>query len=605
MSRDLLRRAFAAAQVTGDLSYVAYSCVDLVTNFLASGDPLGEAEREAENGLEFVRKMSFGLISDCMIGQLRLIRMLRGLRPAFTSFDGAEFDEGRFEQRLESKPQLAFAASWYWIRKLQACVYAGDYASAVSAATKAASVLWTTPTQFELAEYHFYAALARAAYCEIAAAEERPQHLEALALHLKQIAAWAHNGHATFANRAALVGAELARLEQRELDAERLYEQAIRSARANGFIHNEALANELASRFYMARGFDTTAHAYLREARRCYLRWGASGKVRQLEKLHPHLRDAPVPASPTTTIGAPVERLDVRTVLKAAQAVSGEIVLSDRIKALLRIAVEHAGAERGLLILFSGDEPRIEAEATTGRGEVEVTLRQTAVSPAELPESVLRTVIRTRNTVILDDASAQNPFSADGYIGQKHARSVLCLPLVKQAKLIGALYLENKLTSHVFTPNRISVLELLASQAAISLENARLYNDLGEREARIRRLVDSDVIGIMMWDIEGRILDANEAFLHMVGYSRDDLFSGDLRWTAMTPAQWNYAHERAAAEMSATGSHKPFEKEYFRKDGSRVPVLLGGAAFDERRDQGVSFVLALTEGKRAEHKRQL
>src|SRR5882672_2886328 len=196
--------------------------------------------------------------------------------------------------------------------------------------------------------------------------------------------------------------------------------------------------------------------------------------------------------------------------------------------------------------------------------------------------------------------SFPNPCSADEYLCQKRARSVLCLPLVKQAKLIGVLYLENNLASHVFTPARISVLELLASQAAISLENARLYNDLQEREARIRRLVDSDIIGIIMWDLEGRILDANEAFLHMVGYSRDDLFSGDLRWTAMTPAEWNYANERAAAEMSATGSHKPFEKEYFRKDGSRVPVLLGGAAFDERRDQGVSFVLDLTERKRAE-----
>src|SRR5260370_11427372 len=179
MSSVLLLRAFAAAQVTGDLSYVAYSCVDLVTNFLAAGDPLGEAEREAENGLEFVRKMSFGLISDCMIGQLRLIRVLRGLRPVFTSFDGAEFDEGSFEQRLESKPQLAFATSWDWIRKLQACVYAGDYASAVSAASKAASVLWTTPTQFELAVYHFYAALARASRCDRAAAAEPTRHLRA------------------------------------------------------------------------------------------------------------------------------------------------------------------------------------------------------------------------------------------------------------------------------------------------------------------------------------------------------------------------------------------------------------------------------------------
>jgi PAS domain S-box-containing protein len=434
----------------------------------------------------------------------------------------------------------------------------------------------------------------------MAAAEERPQHLEALASHLKQIAVWADNCPATFANRAALVGAELARLEQRELDAERLYEAAIRSAREHDFVQNEGLAHEVAARFYAGRGFDTIAHAYLREARRCYLRWGAFGKVRQLEQLHPHLRDAPVPASPTTTIGAPLERLDVGTVLKAAQAVSGEIVLGGLIKTLLRIAIEHAGAERGLLILPLGDEPRIAAEATTGRGQVEVTLRQTAVSPAELPESVLHYVIRTRDSVILADTLTQNPFSADEYICQKHARSVLCLPLVKQSKLIGVLYLENNLASHVFTPARISVLELLASQAAISLENARLYNDLQEREARIRRLVDSDIIGIIMWDLEGRILEANDAFLHMVGYSRDDLVSGDLRWTALTPDEWKYTHDRAVVELRAVGSHKPFEKEYFRKDGSRVPVLLGGATLDERRDHGVSFVLDLTERKRTE-----
>jgi PAS domain S-box-containing protein len=118
-------------------------------------------------------------------------------------------------------------------------------------------------------------------------------------------------------------------------------------------------------------------------------------------------------------------------------------------------------------------------------------------------------------------------------------------------------------------------------------------------------LVDSNIIGIITWDLEGRILDANEAFLHMVGYSRDDLVSGGLRWTALTPAEWKYTQERALVELRATGSHKAFEKEYFRKDGSRVPVLLGGATFDEHGDQGVSFVLDLTERKRAELERQL
>ena len=213
---------------------------------------------------------------------------------------------------------------------------------------------------------------------------------------------------------------------------------------------------------------------------------------------------------------------------------------------------------------------------------------------------MLHYVIRTRESVILDDALAQNPFSADEYICQKHARSVLCLPLVKQAKLIGALYLENKLASHVFTPARISVLELLASQAAISLENARLYGDLGEREARIRRLVDSNIIGIMIGDARGHIIEANEAFLDLLGYGREDLVSGRIRWTKLTPAEWAAADQDAIAQLNATGTCKPYEKEYFRKDGSRVPVLVGGAFFEGKRDQGVVFVIDMTERKRAE-----
>jgi PAS domain S-box-containing protein len=598
--RSLIQLALDAAQETGDLTYGAFARTHLVTHLLASGDPLDEVQRKAEAGLDVTRQARFGIVVDRITGQLQLIQTLRGLTPIFGRFDDAGFDEERFERHLEADPRLALAACWYWIRKLQARVLAGDHDAAIAAAAQADCLLWTSPFYFERAEYHFYAALARAALCDAAPGAERTRHVEALVAHHRQLKIWAANCPENFENRAALVGAEIARIHDRDVDAMRLYEQATRSARANGFIHNEALANELASRFYAACGFERIARMYLQDARYGYLRWGADGKVRQLEQLHPHLRDAPVPASPTATIGAPVEQLDIGTVLKAAQAVSGEIVLGELIKTLLRIAVEHAGAERSLLILFPGDEPRIAAEATTGRGQVEVTLRQTATLPAELPESVLLYVIRTRESVILDDALAQNPFSADEYIRQKHARSVLCLPLVKQAKLIGALYLENKLASRVFTPARISVLELLASQAAISLENARLYSDLGEREARIRRLVDSNIIGIMMWNLDGRILDANEAFLHMVGYSRDDLVSGSLRWTALTPAEWNYAHERAAAEIRATGSHTPFEKEYFRKDGSRVPVLLGGAAFDERRDQGVSFVLDLTERKRVE-----
>jgi len=598
--RDLVRRAFDAAIKIGDLTFAAYSCNNLNTNLLATGDSLGDTQREADNGLDFARKARFGLVIDIITAQLGLIRTLRGLTPEFGSFNDEGFNERQFEDHLQSDPRLALPECWYWVRKLQARVYANDYASAIEAASKAQPLLWTSPSFFEVAEYYFYDALARAAQCDAASAGERALHLETLTAHHKQLEVWAENCPENFANRATLVAAEIARLEGRALDAMDLYEQAIRSARANGFVHNEALAYELAARFYAARGFEEFAHVYLRNAHYGYLRWGADGKVRQLERLHPYLREAPAPASPTATIGARVEQLDVGTVLKAAQAVSGEIVLDKLIERLMRIAVEHAGAERGLLILFQGDEPRIAAEATTGRGQVEVTLRQTAVSPAELPESVLRYVIRTRESVIIDDALAQNPFSADEYICQKHARSVLCVALVKQAKLIGVLYLENNLVSNVFTSARISVLELLASQAAISLENARLYNDLQEREARIHRLVDSNIIGIMIWDFQGRVIEANEAFLDIVGYAREDLVSGRLRWRELTPAEWHDADDQARAELKAAGTVQPREKEYFRKDGSRVAVLLGATTFGDSQDEGVAFVLDLTERKHAE-----
>ncbi|NKQ75345.1 histidine kinase, partial [Rhizobium sp. UPM1132] len=304
--------------------------------------------------------------------------------------------------------------------------------------------------------------------------------------------------------------------------------------------------------------------------------------------------------SPTSTIGAPVEQLDLATVIKISQAVSGEIVLQKLIDTVLRTAVEQAGAERGLLILSRGGESRITAEATTGGETVVVQMCDEIATGTALPQSLLHYVLRTSESVVLDDAIAQNPFSADPYICQHRTRSILCVPLLNQGQLAGVLYLENNLAPRVFAPARIAVLKLLASQAAISLENTRLYRDLAEREARIRRLVKANIIGIVIWDIEGRILEANDAFLRMVGYDREDLASGRLCWTELTPAEWRDRDARAIGELKLIGAVQPFEKEYFRKDGSRLPVLIGGALLEESRNEGVSFVLDLTERRQAE-----
>jgi PAS domain S-box-containing protein len=584
----------------GDLTFGAYCCAHLNTNLLAAGDPLGEVQREAEHGLAFAQKMRFGLVIDITATQLGLVRTLRGLTPKFGSFDDEHFDELRVERRFASNPELARAECWYWIRKMQARFFAGDYAAAVEASLKAQRLLWTSPSLLETAEYCFYGALSRAASCDSATAGQRQQDVAALAAHHRQLQLWAEHCPENFENRAALVAAEIARIEGHDADAMRLYEQAIRSARDNGFVHNEAIAYECASAFYRARGFDQFAELYLRNARYGYLRWDAEGKVRQLDQIYPQLREEQPVAGPKSTIGTPVEHLDLATVIKVSQAVSGEIVLENLIGTLMRTALEHAGAERGLLILPRGDELRIEAEATTNGDTVVVRLREAPVAAAALPEAIVRYVVRTQESVVLDDASAEHPFAADAYLRWHHARSMLCVPLLKQATLIGVLYLENSLARGAFTPARVAVLTLLASEAAVSLENTRLYRELTERDARIRRLVEANIIGIVFWNLEGRIIEANDAFLRMVGYGREDLVSGRVRWRELTPDQWREADDQALAELAATGTCAPREKEYVRQDGSRVPVLVGAALLEGRRDEGLAFVLDLTERQRAE-----
>ena len=495
--RDLVRHAFDVAYRMGDFTYAAYSFAQLVTNFLFVGDPLAEAQVEAEKGVAFAKSARVGLIVDIVGSNLQLIRTLRGLTSKFGTFNDKEFDEVGFEQHLASNPALAIAGCGYWILKAEARFFAGDYASAVDASSNAQQLLWSAPALLESAAFRFYGALSHAAAWDSASPEEKQEHFEVLTTHCKQFEIWAEHCPANFENSAALAAAEIARIEGRLLDAEGLYKKAIRSAHVNGFIHNEAVAYEVASRFYAARGFDKIADAYLREARYCYLRWGADGKVRQLDQLHPHLMNQEPGRSTMSTIVAPAELLDLATVIKVSQAVSGEMVLEKLIDRVMRAAIEHAGAERGLLVVPRGDELQIEAEATTTESAVTVHLQKESAPVADLPESVLRYVVRTHESVILDDASGANPFQADPYIVHRRARSILCLPLIHQAKLNRVLYLENNLTPYAFTPDRITVLKVLASQAAISVENMWLYHNLEQRlteqkeaEAEIRALKD-------------------------------------------------------------------------------------------------------------------
>jgi PAS domain S-box-containing protein len=607
--RELIRWAFESATESGEITTASYSFDILTTNLLAAGDPLIEAQRQAEDGIVFSGRSRSGFGRDVISGQLGLIRTLRGLNDEFGHLDDGHYSEAQLERHFADQPARTLPACWYWIRKLQARFFSGDYVSAVDAAEKARPLLWSSPAHFETVEYHFFSALSHAALSDFGPSDEQRQHFELVVAHHRQLENWAKNCPQNFVDRATLVSAELARIEGRIPDAMDLYEQAIRSAQANGFVHNEALANELAARFYVARDFEKIAQAYLRDARYCYLRWGADGKVRQLDELHPQIRQEGTVSGSTSSIDAPLTDLDFDTVMRASRAISSEIVLQKLIRTLMQIAIEHAGAERGLLILPRGSELRISAESTTSGDRILVDLKEAPVNAAALPESIVHYVVRTHETVILDDASGRNAFSEDSYIRRRDARSMLCLPLVNQAKLIGLLYLENNLAAHVFTPKRITVLRLLASQAAISLENTLLYGALEEREAALRRsetyLSEAQRLsqtGSFGWDVEsGKIYWSQETF-RIFEYDPATKPGLELILQRTHPADRSLVRE-LIDRVSAERKDFDFEHRLLSPDGSvKYLRVVGHPSTREKsgRFEFIGAVTDITERKRAE-----
>ena len=561
-ARDVLRRGFVAGNESGDLAYATYNAGHLNGAMFAAAEPLIEVQREAEHGLVFARTVQSDWFPIYSMGaQLQMTRMLRGLTREFGSFDDEHYSEQQVERHFAANSRLGYAECEYQVRKLHARVLAGDHAAAVRAPPLSEGLLSGARPMLTIADYHFYGALARAACCDCDP-QQRQQHLEALAAHHHEIEISARHCPENFADRAALVGAEIARLEGRDIDAMSLYEQAIRSARENAFLQNEGLAYEVAAGFYSAGGFDTFANAYLREARDCYLRWGADGKVQQLDRLYPHLA-ATGERDSTTANGSESQLFDAASVIKASQVLSGEIELPKLIDQLMTITLQNAGADRGLLVLPHHRDFRIEAEArAVGEG---VAVLFGPLEDTAAPETLIRYVMRTRESVVLDDAAKAHLFSQDPYLSLRGPRSILCLPLVRQGALVGALYLENTLASHVFTPDRARLLGLLASQAAISLENARLYADLELQVGLLQQLP------VSAWTLEpdGTPDFVNQVWLEFSGQTPDFVRSHPEAWMTAVHPEDREAAAKSFWEGVNSGQDFAFESRSLRaKDGT-------------------------------------
>jgi PAS domain S-box-containing protein len=501
---NLAIRATEIGQAQGGITYSGYAWACGLVVLLDAGKSLSDVQRHAESVLALARSVKFPLIVDFINVVLTMVRALRGLTISLETISDAHTSEREYESYLGSAPHLWHAWVRYRIRKLQLQFISGQFTACQDLLSHLEGDAARLKV-FEYAEYQFYSALTRSA-CHAEASEVAKQvNLLLIKESSERLSEWARLCPTNFGDRATLVSAEIARLEGRVLDAERLYEEAIRLAGEHGAVHNEAIANEIASGFYSHRGFETIAQAYLRNARACYARWEADGKVRQIDRFHPQLSDAaPLRSTARAAAGTMFEYVDVPAVVEMYRAVSSEIVLDSLIERLMTVVLENAGASKGLLLLPRESALRLVAAAIASADAVIVNKDYDADLSTELPISVLNLVVRTQETVIIDDALMPNVHSADAYILRVRPRSVLCLPLVKQKRLVGVLYLENHLSSYTFTKERLSVLRLLASQAAVSLENAELFESIQKTQDHARRVGEElrrsfDMIPALAW----------------------------------------------------------------------------------------------------------
>lgn len=353
-----------------------------------------------------------------------------------------------------------------------------EYGKAAEYAEIAEKYALGSPGVFINPVFHFHQCLAFSSAYEYVDGNKKRIYLEKIKSNLSKLDNWANHSPTTYLHQALLVKAELARITGNSLEAMDCFDKSIDSAKENGFLQNEAIANELAAKFYLSRGKKKIALFYVGESFYAYKRWGANAKLLYLKETYPELITDPDVLSIPSSKEIDIEPVDLLTVTKASQAISGEIDLNQLIKKMMKTIIENAGAQNGFLVLKQKGKLVTVAEGTAGKDEVSLYQASPLEETPNISTTIVSYVGRTLKNIVLGDAVNEGPFTTDSYVLQKQPKSVLCQPIIKQKLLIGILYLENNLTTNAFTPDRLEILNILSSQAAISLENAMFYQEL-------------------------------------------------------------------------------------------------------------------------------
>ncbi len=525
VSLEHLRIALYLSLEQGDQVHANYCRGFAAAYRLYAGEALTAIAGDLDETQQIIRRADDVINGGFLTVIKRVTLAFAGETDSLERFDGPGFSEAEFEATA-----LLPVRGLYGPTKVMLRYMGGDFEGALAAA----EAFEPLPGIFYNVWHRFYRALALLRRAAVTSGAERVRHLEMLSEDVSFISKLAEHCPANHGHRDKLLRAELAALEGDTLQALHLYDAAVEEARTNGFLHEQALAYELASHAARARGLDIAAEVYLNEACRAYRSWGAEGKVRQLEHLFPSA--ASRHGLPPRTFVGSHEALDMIAVVKASQAISSELGWDRLTERLLEVALEQSGANYGCLLFKRNGALLVAAHARAESSGI-VTRRVDLVDVESLPivpQSIVHFVVRSGTPVIVDDPATEGWYSSDPYIRNKRPLSLLCLPILRQAKVTAVLYLENELAWGAFTHDRAKALELIAAQAAIALSNAELFEKLEEENAERRRaevflkesrellqqIIDNTAAVIFVKDLAGRFLLANRALdevFHLAG----------------------------------------------------------------------------------------
>ncbi|ODH02315.1 serine/threonine protein kinase [Nostoc sp. KVJ20] len=611
-----LADAYQSGIESGEFEFAGYCAFSLCYCPFFAGQELTELEQQTAIYRKATNQIRRETVSTWLAMLQQTILNLRGQSENPSRLVGCIYDE---EQALAQAIAVKDGTSlhYFYLNKLILCYLFGDYEQAAKTATLSEQYLSAATALVSVPPFHFYDSLIFLSLLVDASNSEKAAWLNRINANQEKMQKWAYHAPMNFLHKFQLVEAEKARVLGQFFEAEEFYEQAILGAKENEYLQEEALGYELAAKHYLARGRERFAQLYMKEAHYCYERWGATAKAKDLETRYPQffpqsLNVAPTPVHTTagTTSNTSHIAFDLATVIRASQAISREIELDQLLNSLMQILIENAGAQTGCLILENAGEWAIEAacELADGANFCNTQILQSISIINRLPESIIHYVIRTHESVILNDATCESNFINEPYIQQNQTKSLLCLPLLNQSKLVGVLYLENQLATGAFTPERSQLLNLLSTQAAIAIENAKLYSEQRASKSRMTQFLEAIPLGVAVVDAAGRPYYFNQQATQLTGkgvvssITMDQLAETYQAYIAGTNQK--YPTEKLNLYRALKGERTRTDDLEIHRGDTIIPVEIWGTpVFDE---QGkVAYAIAtfqdITERKQAEH----